>query len=315
MQVTIKPVYLAIVALFVAGVLVVVAVAEPSSDENGAEPQSVAAIVQTATPSPATLTPAPEATPSAPDPTATPVVRSCEVILESGVYASQAEKQFYLGNCLRDVEPTTVAVSGNGSPPVIVPPAPPADINGRIDFIGAIWAAASIPVTYCVNPANPPIGSSGDPILSPDHLVALVQEAFQTWESIPQSSITFAYQGLCPSDPWDRSDGVNTVGWGWLFGSAAGVASWNATHGEFLRQDSFGQFYEMDIIVDVRYPQSLDDPSNYLSRELQHILLHEVGHLIGLGHATEPCSVMGPSGIGSGLCWVDVAAAATLYPN
>lgn len=313
MTITLKPIYLAFVAVFIAGVLGVLAVAALLSDGGGTELQSGAVADQTATSSP--VPPLATETAFDPDPTATPVVRSCEVILDSGVYVSQAEKRFFLENCLPDPDPTVVADVPDTPPQVIAAPAPPADLEGRIEFIGAIWAESSIPVTYCVNPDNPPIGTGGGPILSPDQFVAAVTEAFQTWESLPESSIRFVYQGICSSDPGDRGDGINTVGWGWLFGQAAGVATWNATHGAFLRQDSYGQIYEMDIIVDVRHPQSLDDPSGYLSEVLQHILLHEVGHLIGLGHATEPCSVMRPSGVGSGLCWVDIAAVATLYPS
>ena len=248
--------------------------------------------------------------------TATSVVRGCGEIIASGVYLNQEEKQFYLANCLPVSDPTSVVVvTASGATPVITAPAPPVDIEGRIDFIGAVWAAESIPVAYCVNAANPPIGTNGEPILKPAQFSTLVQDAFRTWESIGEAGISFAYLGLCSSDPWDRSDGVNTVGWGWLFESAIGVTFPTGTHGKFVRQDAFGQLYEMDIVIDVRYGQSFDDPSVYLSGELQHILLHEAGHFIGLGHATEPCSVMRPAGIGSGLCWVDIAATAALYPN
>jgi len=107
---------------------------------------------------------------------------------------------------------------------------------------------------------------------------------------------------------------MTEVGWGWLFGSAIGATSVTGTHGKFLRQDTFGHLYEMDIVMDIRFAQSFDDVSYYARTAMPHILVHEVGHFIGLGHSDVSCSVMRPSGVGSAtLCDVDVAGAVELY--
>jgi hypothetical protein len=150
-------------------------------------------------------------------------------------------------------------------------------------------------------------------MVSTEVFVSLVREAFAIWEAVPTSYISFAYQGTCDTDPFDSRDGVNTVGWGWLFGAAIGLADPSATHGNFQRQ-SLGQLYEMDLVMDTRYGQSFDNPAEYIGRDLPHILLHEVGHFIGLDHSENECSVMYPVGIGEGLCSVDVAGVSALYP-
>jgi hypothetical protein len=186
---------------------------------------------------------------------------------------------------------------------------------GAFTFIGAIWADETIPVPYCINPDNGPIASDGSPLVSAERFVSIVRQAFQTWEEVRESYISFSYRGLCRNDPFSNRDGINTVGWGWLFGTAAGLAEPSGSNGHLLRQNALAQLFEMDLIIDVRYAQSFDDPRDYLNRQLPHIVLHEAGHFLGLGHSMDPCSVMLPSGIGSGLCWADIAGAAALYPN
>jgi hypothetical protein len=191
----------------------------------------------------------------------------------------------------------------------------PANVTGMMEYTGGVWPDASIPVAYCVNPANGPVGSNGQPLLSAERFAGMVQTAFRRWQDIANSSIAFSYQGICGSDPWNSGDGVNTIGWGWLFGSAIGLSDLNQTHGRFLRQSSSGQLYEVDILIDVRYAQSFDNPGDYLDWRLQQILTHEAGHFFGLGHSNQACSIMGPViAYVADLCWVEVAATQTLYP-
>jgi hypothetical protein len=307
----------------VAALAIVLALEHDPDRKPGVE--AVAPLASTMLPGPGT-TVAPSATPPPPaaEPSTPTPQRSCEQVRTAGTYVDEAERVRFLAECAA-AGPSPAASTPVGgaavvvtrSPDSVAPIAssPPPDISGRIELIGAVWPDEALPVRYCVNPSEIPVRSNGSKLISDSGFAQLVQNAFATWQSLPESRISFAYQGLCASDPWDNHDGVNTVGWGWLFGSAIGLADPSGTNGRFLRQNSTGQLFEVDLVIDIRYAQSFDDPADYLQRQLPHILLHETGHFIGLGHATEPCSVMRPSGIGSGLCWVDIAAAALLYPR
>jgi Matrixin len=300
MTITLRPAYLAVVAAFLGGMaLVVIAVLTLRHDSG---------VQQTVLLPSATNTPAPRATssPSATqEPTTAPT--SFPPTLPPPLVAATAAPE---GPAAAPSAPSTSSQS-----PVSIP-APPQPGSGYT-FIGAVWADDSMPIPYCVDADNPPIDTVGDPIMTPDQFAQTVRRAFQTWQDVEGSYIAFAYQGICHNDPFDTRDQVNTVGWGWLFSTAIGATAPSATHGQFLRQSSFGQIYEMDIVVDVRYAQSFDDESEYINRALPWVLLHEIGHFIGLNHSTDPCSIMQPviQDADPVLCEVDKAGARALYPE
>jgi predicted Zn-dependent protease len=72
---------------------------------------------------------------------------------------------------------------------------------------------------------------------------------------------------------------------------------------------------EADVVIDTRYAQSFDDMGKYVDVVLPALLVHELGHFIGLEHTNNPCSIMFPTENGvTELCDVDRDAVRALYP-
>ncbi len=142
----------------------------------------------------------------------------------------------------------------------------------------------------------------------------LVQTQFNKWQSLPDSYVTFRYTGLCNNDPSNRNDGVNTIGWGRLSGSAAGVTFPGASQESPYRRSPSGDLLESDVIIDVRTAASVD-LATYMNILLPVIVLHEEGHFLGLGHSERGCSVMTPSSLQLEFCDDDAAGVRALYPG
>jgi hypothetical protein len=176
------------------------------------------------------------------------------------------------------------------------------------------WAPDQQPVPYCVNGSGIPVGSTGEPIMTPEAFAAQVQKAFTVWTSVPGVSLKVTFQGLCDSDPANRRDGINTIGWYRLSGAAIGMLHPSYPAGRAFR-DGRARMIEADVIIDTRYAQSFDNMAEYIDVVLPGLLIHELGHFIGIEHSNNPCSIMWPKENGvTGLCDVDREAVRALYP-
>ena len=179
-------------------------------------------------------------------------------------------------------------------------PQPPPDPGGP-GFTGLFWDA--LPVVQGYNPAGQPVAGE-----------SLLQATQATWSSVPGSGFEMIYGGRtfrCPSIVSEcpgpqRLDGRNDVGWAPLAGGTLGV-TWSTISGTD----------EADMALSTRVPWSTGC-ANYAGRfDAQTVLLHENGHVAGLGHASSTASLMYPSYLGArcSLGTLDQQAIRALYTS
>jgi uncharacterized protein (TIGR03437 family) len=189
-------------------------------------------------------------------------------------------------------------------------------------------------IAYVVNP-NGVGGLTAD--LQKLIVVGAVDDAFRAWTNIPQASIHFTDAGQTTATG-SAGDGVNVVSFQDPGGTALlrpGVLAITNTRsalgpgpvqvgGQVVNAQFAGQILDADITfnsLDQAGAPLIFTPIGGNGADLVAILMHEVGHLLGLDHAAVLSSIMNPFGeSGSGtasrtLQSDDAITAAVLYPN
>jgi Matrixin len=195
---------------------------------------------------------------------------------------------------------TDAALAEQGAQPQ---PPPGAAGPGGPGFTGLVWDV--LPVRQSYNPAGEPVFAQ-----------SLLQATQAAWSSVPGSRFRMSFGGRstrCPSIVREcpgpqMLDGYNDVGWARLSGSTLGV-TWS----------TIGGTDEADMALSTGVPWSTSTACvNVAGRvDVQSVLLHENGHVAGLGHAASTASVMYPfyQGARCSLGVLDQQAIQTLYPS
>ncbi len=106
-----------------------------------------------------------------------------------------------------------------------------------------------------------------------------IGRAAATWNAVPGLPVSFSAQGLTRSQPLE-SDGRTTLGFldrpdeERVLGAAT-----------FLLDASTGALLESDIYFNTRFRWSTSATGEAGAHDLESIALHELGHLLGLGHS------------------------------
>lgn len=168
------------------------------------------------------------------------------------------------------------------------------------------WPASALPVTFHLAlPASRDLGEAA---------AGELEVAARTWGRAPCTSFRARYGGL-RADVTPGDDGVNAVFFhddAWPEELVEGALAQTIVH-----LDPAGDLRDADVHVNgARFRFSLDGAPG--THDARGVLVHELGHALGLGHSSDPRATMSVSG--SGLRWRslepdDVEGVCALYPG
>ena len=190
--------------------------------------------------------------------------------------------------------------------------APGAIVGPQYALTGVRWCNADIPVPYLIN-------RSGTPDVPGEEEFAAIHNAFQRWNDVRGSYIEFSYEGMTTARPnrFGEKDGLNVVGW--MSKEEWGEPSSSSTLGRALYWywTSTKCMFEFDIVVFDDWLWGVNGEGD--RHDVESLMVHEVGHVVGLAHSLLRDSVMYPY-LGTGeirrtLHQDDVDGARALYPR
>src|SRR5438552_15215901 len=166
-----------------------------------------------------------------------------------------------------------------------------------------------MPVSYWIN-------ESGLSQISNGSEFQAVNGSFQTWQNVQTADVRFIYRGTTSTRTVGR-DGMNLISFAddsTPLGSSVIAATFS-----FFRSDSGAIVTdEADIIFNPAFQYSTSGEENKF--DIQSVLTHEIGHVLGLDHSALVSSVMVPFAAVSQLdqrtlAYDDIAGAVEMYPR
>lgn len=172
-----------------------------------------------------------------------------------------------------------LAVAGGSPSPAFAYLKLGANVNGRI--VDVSWRQS--PIRFFVSDRN------GNGVNAAD-LRAAVGRATATWQAVSSATVRFEFAGMTSALPGD-ADGRTTIGF--LdrpeLDRVLGATS-------FLIDTTNGDIVEADIFLNTRFVWSVSSQGEAGRTDVESVVLHELGHLLGLGHSALGETELTPGG-------------------
>ncbi len=163
------------------------------------------------------------------------------------------------------------------------------------------------PITYYINANGAPQIPNGSEFLA-------VHAAFDAWENVPSAAVDFDFGGTTPLRSVGR-DGLNVI----TFADDSGLLGSQTLAATFsFINHSNGVLEESDIAFNPNHDFSTSGEEDKF--DIQSVVTHEVGHMLGLDHSGVVSSVMGPFAAVTQvfqrvLQYDDIAGVSEIYPQ
>ena len=168
-------------------------------------------------------------------------------------------------------------------------------LGGRVDGRTVQLRWEQLPVRYFIG--------QGTANVTAAQLEGAVARAFQSWQDVPTATFAGTFVGFTPATPAD-DDGITTIG----FQSRPDLDRvLGATR--ILTNELTGEIVEADIFFNTTFDWSAASAGEEGRFDIDSIALHEVGHLVGLGH-----SAIGETELQGGGRRRVIAAEAVMFP-
>jgi hypothetical protein len=144
---------------------------------------------------------------------------------------------------------------------------------------GVTVGGRQVTLQWAQTPVRYSVSTQGAADVSVADFQDAVGRAFNTWQSVPTSTITYQFAGLTAAVP-GRDDGLSTLGF-------QNRPDLDRVLGQtrFVIDRTSGALVESDILFNTTFLWSVA-PAGAANRfDLESVALHEIGHLSGLGHS------------------------------